>query len=147
MPSVCPHLTTVCPWKNYVLGKFCQIEDAGVIAVPIPMENFWPQQPVNFSSCQQILMKTFQNDANTPIDYKNCIEIYLDIFGTLDPCIVKFLGLGKSHIKWKFKDFFKPYTSWISHYVNSHIMRRPVVDRFGKNYYLLINFSVKDKFC
>jgi hypothetical protein len=41
--------------KIMSLEKFCQIEDAGVIAVPIPMENFrpqQPQQPVNFSSCR-----------------------------------------------------------------------------------------------
>ena len=62
------------------LEKFCQIEDAGVIAVPIPMENFrpqqQPQQPVNFSSCQQILMKTFQNYANTPLITKTAFNFF-----------------------------------------------------------------------
>ena len=81
------------------LEKFCQIEDAGVIAVPIPMENFRPQQqtqqPVNFSSCQQILMKTFQNDANTPLITKTALKFVW----TFGPRIVPFLGLGKSHIK------------------------------------------------
>ena len=74
------------------LEKFCQIEDAGVIAVPIPMENFrpqqQPQQPVNFSSCQQILMKTFQSDANTAWKF-------IWTFSVNVHWIVQFFGLEK----------------------------------------------------